>query len=55
MRKRLKKKLGKEKCLKCNRQVGIRAYYELKTGRGVWGPFKCVYCDLGYEERIEDY
>ena len=47
MKKRLRKKLGKRKCLKCGSEGGVREWYRLASGRLVMTKLTCFYCDLG--------
>jgi hypothetical protein len=53
MNKRLRKKVGKYKCLKCGSEDGVRGYTLLKTGKWVCGPLACMYCDLGMDRDWE--
>ena len=45
MKKRLRKKLAKEYCLKCGNEDGVRGWNKLKTGRWVSTRLFCFNCD----------
>ena len=45
MRKRLRKKIAKEKCLKCGDGSGVCSWRKLKTGRYVSSRVYCFNCD----------
>jgi hypothetical protein len=47
VRKRLKKKLAKERCPKCGGEDGIRGWRMLRTGRWVPSELSCFHCDMG--------
>lgn len=44
MKKRLKKKLAKEKCLKCGSEDGVAGWRKLKSGRWVSTALACFNC-----------
>ena len=52
MKKRLRKKLSKRKCLSCGTEGGVLSHHKLKTGRWVSGKLTCFYCDKGIQRYI---
>jgi hypothetical protein len=47
MRKRLKKKVGKYRCLKCGSEDGVWQWFNFSTRKMIPSRLYCLYCDLG--------